>query len=43
MKTTLIRVKKGESNNRKHENETHENKGAQKGQFEKLTKIEIQT
>ena len=35
--------RKHENDSRKHENDTHENESAQKRQFEKLTKIEVQT
>ena len=43
MKMKLIRVKESETNNREHEIDTHENKGAQKQQFAKLTEIDVQT
>lgn len=43
MKTTLVRVKESESDGRKHENNTRENKGAWKKEFAKLTKMEVQT
>ena len=43
MKITLIRVKENESDNKKHENDTRENKGAQRCKFEKLTEIEVKT
>lgn len=43
MKMTLTKVKENEIDNQKHENNTCKRKSMQKRQFEKLTKVEVQT